>query len=162
MNNNVQHYTYSDTLKCFVNNYFNYLDDEISSTLKIPVEGQYYCHNDGNNHELPENKIKEFLGLLMWTKKLRYSGCLVSDFHRILLNGGCFLYPANKNNKNGKIRLIYEAYPIAYITEMAGGYSRFDESQNSILDISFPYEDIHKKIPVLFMGESENNIFNKL
>jgi fructose-1,6-bisphosphatase I len=78
---------------------------------------------------------------------VRYVGSLVADFHRNLLGGGMFCYPANKKNPRGKLRLLYEANPMAFIVEQAGG-AAFDGRQR-ILDIQ-PIE-LHQRTP-LFIG----------
>ncbi len=77
----------------------------------------------------------------------RYIGSLVADFHRNLLRGGIFCYPAEKNKPNGKIRLLYEASPLAFLAEQAGGYA--SNGYQSILDIE-PM-DLHQRTP-LFVG----------
>jgi fructose-1,6-bisphosphatase I len=77
----------------------------------------------------------------------RYIGSLVADFHRNLLRGGIFCYPAETNRPNGKIRLLYEANPLAFLIEQAGGYA--SDGYNSILDIE-PTE-LHQRTP-FFVG----------
>lgn len=78
---------------------------------------------------------------------MRYVGSLVSDFHRNLLQGGVFCYPADSDNPEGKMRLLYEAGPLAYLIEQAGGYA--SDGQRPILDI-VPAE-LHQRTP-LFIG----------
>jgi fructose-1,6-bisphosphatase I len=129
--------------------------------ISVPYSGKTYSNNDGNNCKLYNDKIKDFINVLMWTKSLRYSGCLVADLHRLLFRGGCFIYPENRDDRYGKLRLLYEAYPAAHILECAGGFSRYNESETSILDIPFP-EDIHQKTPVILMGNSEKEIYDAL
>jgi fructose-1,6-bisphosphatase I len=77
----------------------------------------------------------------------RYIGSLVADFHRNLLRGGVFCYPAEANKPEGKIRLLYEAGPMAFIMEQAGGYA--SNGYDSILDLK-PVR-LHERVPV-FMG----------
>lgn len=77
----------------------------------------------------------------------RYIGSLVADFHRNLLRGGIFCYPAENNKPEGKIRLLYEAGPLAFLAEQAGGYA--SNGYESILDIE-PI-DLHQRTP-LFVG----------
>jgi fructose-1,6-bisphosphatase I len=77
----------------------------------------------------------------------RYIGSLVADFHRNLLRGGVFCYPSEMNKPNGKLRLLYEAAPLAYLVEQAGGYAT--DGRDSILDI-VP-GSIHQRTP-LFIG----------
>jgi len=77
----------------------------------------------------------------------RYIGSLVADFHRNLLRGGIFCYPAERNRKEGKLRLLYEAGPLAYIIEQAGGYA--SDGRRPILDITPTHP--HQRV-ALFMG----------
>jgi fructose-1,6-bisphosphatase I len=77
----------------------------------------------------------------------RYIGALVADFHRNLLQGGIFYYPGDCRYPNGKLRLIYEANPLAFIAEQSGGYA--SDGYRSILDIT--PETLHQRTP-LFIG----------
>jgi fructose-1,6-bisphosphatase I len=77
----------------------------------------------------------------------RYIGSLVADFHRNLLRGGVFFYPAEIAKPEGKIRLVYEAGPLAYLVEKAGGYA--SDGRRSIMDIA--PEDLHQRVPI-FIG----------
>ncbi len=81
--------------------------------------------------------------------KLRYIGTLVSDFHRTLLKGGIFMYPGDQNNPQGKLRYSFEAAPLAFIVENAGG--KATDGQTRILDVQ--PTDIHQRIP-LFIGST--------
>jgi fructose-1,6-bisphosphatase I len=83
--------------------------------------------------------------------KQRYIGSLVADFHRNLVKGGIFLYPATEASPQGKLRVLYEAFPLAFIVEAAGG-SASDGTQR-ILDIQ-PTE-LHQRTP-LFIGNSQD------
>ena len=84
-------------------------------------------------------------------KNSRYVGSLVSDFHRNLVAGGIFLYPADARNKNGKLRLLYEASPMAFISEQAQGSAT--DGINRILDI-VP-TSLHQRTP-LVIGSRED------
>jgi fructose-1,6-bisphosphatase I len=81
---------------------------------------------------------------------VRYVGSLVADFHRNLLGGGVFCYPANKRNPRGKLRLLYEANPLAFVVEQAGGLAC--DGQQRILDVN-PTE-LHQRSP-LFIGSRD-------
>ena len=152
----VKLYNYSEVVDIFVD-----ASSDFYEGVTVPDIGKCYSNNDGNNRLLIDEKIKNFLYVLMMTKSLRYSGCLVADLHRLLFRGGCFIYPGNSEARNGKLRLLYEAYPAAYIIETATGYSRHDNSKESILDIPFP-TDIHCKTPVILMGKSECLLYDTL
>jgi fructose-1,6-bisphosphatase I len=83
--------------------------------------------------------------------KARYIGSLVADFHRNLLKGGVFLYPGTLSNPKGKLRLLYEAFPLAFLVEAAGG--RASNGSKDILDL-VP-DDHHQRTP-LFIGNTQN------
>src|SRR5215217_306364 len=82
---------------------------------------------------------------------VRYVGSLVADFHRNLLGGGIFAYPANKKSPKGKLRLLYEANPLAFICEQAGGLAT--DGANRIMDVK-PLE-LHQRVP-LFIGSKRD------
>jgi fructose-1,6-bisphosphatase I len=79
----------------------------------------------------------------------RYIGSLVADFHRNLLEGGVFLYPANQGNPNGKLRLLYEAGPLAFIAEQAGGYAT--DGRRPITAIK--PGSLHQRVPLVIGNE---------
>ncbi len=95
--------------------------------IKIPTQGSYYSVNEGNLATWPEsskqfvNYLKESDGPEKRPYSLRYIGSLVADFHRTLLYGGIFMYPPDRAKPEGKLRLVYEAAPLAYLVEQAGG-----------------------------------------
>ncbi|HIE15326.1 MAG TPA: class 1 fructose-bisphosphatase [Bacteroidales bacterium] len=118
--------------------------------LRTPDDGKIYSINQGNFHSFPQG-VKEYLIWSQETDKstnrphsLRYIGSLVSDFHRNLLKGGLFIYPRTESHPNGKLRLLYECNPIAFLAEQAGGKAT-DGQGNRILDIQ--PEDIHQRVP---------------
>ena len=94
--------------------------------VAMPAKGSYYSVNEGNFAEFPQS-YRDFLnglrsGSLLGTRySARYIGSFIADFHRTLLKGGIFLYPPTAKAPNGKLRLLYEANPLAFIAEQAGG-----------------------------------------
>jgi len=122
--------------------------------IKIPEEGNIYSVNEGNSYRW-DIKIKEYVEFLKSYDKrqytLRYIGSLVSDFHRNLLKGGIFLYPADSKNPNGKLRLLYEANPLAFIIRQAGGLAT--DGKQDILDI-VP-ENLHQRTPLVIGSKFE-------
>jgi len=99
---------------------------------------------------------------LDWAKtedyKLRYIGSLVADFHRNLIAGGIFLYPRDTKNptkSGGKLRLLYEAAPLAFIAEQAGGRAITDDGRE-IMDI-VP-EDLHQRVPLIIGSRQDVDI----
>jgi fructose-1,6-bisphosphatase I len=85
------------------------------------------------------------------TYSLRYIGALVADFHRVLLRGGVFLYPGDGKNPNGKLRLLYEAAPLAFLAEAAGGAA--SNGQGRILDV-VP-DGLHVRTPLIIGSRYE-------
>jgi fructose-1,6-bisphosphatase I len=124
--------------------------------IRIPSPGRYLSVNDAyeQHWEAPVRQLMRRYRALEGDRKamsVRYVGSLVADFHRNLLGGGVFCYPANKKNPNGKLRLMYEASPLAFIVEQAGG-SAIDGAQR-ILDIA-PTQ-LHQRTP-LYIGSKHD------
>lgn len=95
--------------------------------IKTPENGKVYSINQGNIEKLDEG-VKKFIAYCSAIDKetsrpysLRYIGSMVGDIHRNLLKGGIFMYPANKGETKGKLRLLYECIPMAYLVEQSGG-----------------------------------------
>ena len=112
--------------------------------IKIPAECPYYSTNEGNNKVL-EERTQKAITLLRDKYSLRYVGSLVADFHRNLLKGGIFAYPADTNRKEGRLRLMYEANPLGYVAEQAGGAA--STGYQRIMDI-IPKE-LHQRTPLI-------------
>ncbi len=128
--------------------------------VRIPPKGKIYSINTGNCHYWTEG-VKKYVEYLEEEDKatdrpytMRYIGSLVADFHRTMLYGGIFLYPKDMKNPkkpSGKLRLLYEASPLAMVVEQAGG--RASDGEMNILDI-VP-SDLHQRVP-LFIGSKED------
>lgn len=118
--------------------------------IRIPNQCEYYSINEGNFKKLdvPTQKV---VTNLREQYSLRYVGSLVADFHRNLLKGGIFLYPGDNKNPNGKLRLMYEANPLGFIAEQAGGAAFSVDTR--ILDIQ--PRDPHQRTP-LIIGNAED------
>jgi fructose-1,6-bisphosphatase I len=121
--------------------------------MKCPEKGKIYSINQGNWSKYDDN-IRNYLNFCMESDQEtsrpyshRYIGSMVADMHRTLIKGGIFLYPADKSNANGKLRLLYECNPMSYLIEMAGGLST--NGHDSILNLQ-PTE-LHQRVPV-FIG----------
>ena len=112
--------------------------------IKIPNECAYYSTNEGNNNALDEPTQKA-ITLLRDKYSQRYVGSLVADFHRNLLKGGIFAYPADQNRKDGRLRLMYEANPLGFVAEQAGGAA--STGYQRILDI-IP-DELHQRTPLI-------------
>ena len=124
--------------------------------IRIPSPGQYYSVNHGRQRYW----LPGFLRYVEWLQALengerqplehRYIGSMIADFHRNLLRGGIFLYPGDEQRPNGKLRLTYEAQPLAFIASQAGGYA--SDGIGDILNLQ--PRDLHQRVPV-FMGNRD-------
>jgi fructose-1,6-bisphosphatase I len=125
--------------------------------IKTPARGKVYSVNEGNtaNWNAGTRRYVEHLKTPDKTSGRpysgRYVGSLVADFHRNLLSGGIFLYPADRKSPDGKLRLLYEANPLALISEQAGGGA--SNGRQRILEI-VP-TDLHQRTP-LIIGSAED------
>jgi fructose-1,6-bisphosphatase I len=134
------------------------LDPEIGEFLltmqniRFPEKPAYYSLNYAY-YPRWSSRMQAFVDWLETDQKLslshRYVGSLVADFHRNLVFGGLFGYPAMEGSPEGKIRLLYEAAPLAYLAEQAGGYG--SDGERSLLEI-VP-ESLHQRTPI-FVGNS--------
>lgn len=120
--------------------------------IKMPAYANQYSCNEAYRDTFPEGYQK----YLDWAKQsdggtcsLRYIGSLVADFHRILLKGGVFLYPPTKKNPEGKLRLMYEANPLAFIAEQAGGTAT--DGKGRIMEVN--PEALHQRTPLIIGGK---------
>jgi fructose-1,6-bisphosphatase I len=119
--------------------------------IKIPARGKIYSINESNYHNW-DQRLKRYIdNLKQKGYTLRYAGAMVADVHRILIRGGMFAYPPDSKNKKGKLRLIYEASPMAFIIEQAGGKATTGEEDI----LKFKPSQIHERIPV-FIGSRED------
>ena len=121
--------------------------------IKMPERGKIYSVNEGNE-AVWDDDVRSWVDWLKTPDKAqgrpyssRYIGTLVADFHRTLMKGGVFAYPADKKNKNGKLRLLYEAAPMAFLAAQAGGLA--STGKQPVLDVT-PTE-LHQRVP-LFIG----------
>ena len=125
--------------------------------IVTPRIGHYYSVNESNfgrwekGVQAAVRALKGDLPDIVKPKNCRYAGSLVADFHRNLIAGGIFLYPGDTKNPRGKLRLLYEASPMAYIAEQAEGSAT--DGLNRILDI-VP-ESLHQRTP-LIIGSRED------
>ncbi|MCK4663668.1 MAG: class 1 fructose-bisphosphatase [Bacteroidales bacterium] len=128
--------------------------------IRTPESGKIYSINEGNYIKFPEG-VKKYIKYCQEEDEetdrpytSRYIGSLVADFHRNLLKGGIYVYPNTASNPNGKLRLLYECNPIAFLSEQAGG--KATDGQKRILDI-LP-TSLHQRVP-FFTGSI--NMMNK-
>lgn len=126
--------------------------------MKVPANGKIYSVNHGNYYQYPK-QVQEYIECCQQKTKAnggpytnRYIGSMVADMHRTLIKGGIFFYPGTTDKPEGKLRLMYECNPFAFIIEVAGG--KAISGPDRILDIK-PTK-LHQRTPV-FMG-SENMV----
>jgi fructose-1,6-bisphosphatase I len=119
--------------------------------IQIPKRATIYSVNEGNTNNWDDG-MKRYITHLKTPDKAtgrpyssRYIGSLVADFHRNLLYGGIFLYPADKKSPKGKLRVLYEANPLAFLVEQAGGAA--SNGQQRILEIQ--PADLHQRTPLI-------------
>jgi fructose-1,6-bisphosphatase I len=129
--------------------------------IRMPACGTTYSVNEANSDGFPP-AYQRFLAHLRSgqtgrTYTSRYIGSLVSDFHRTLLKGGVFLYPPTKKHAGGKLRLLYEANPIAFLAEQAGGVAT--DGQCRILDIE--PESLHQRTPLVVGSPEEVHLLGR-
>lgn len=124
--------------------------------MKLPSKGNIYSINEGNYVHFPDG-VKQYIKYCQVedtaTKRpysSRYIGSLVADFHRNLLKGGIYIYPATAKSPKGKLRLLYECNPLAWIAEQAGG--RASDGHQRIMEIQ--PTSLHQRTP-LFIGSTE-------
>lgn len=125
------------------------LSDE---NIQIPNHGSIYSVNEGNFWQW-DDSIREYIRYVHRTEGYvaRYSGAMVSDLHRILVQGGVFLYPGTVKKPEGKLRLLYETAPLAFLIEQAGG--RASTGSGDILDV-VP-EKLHQRTPLIIGSKDD-------
>lgn len=115
--------------------------------MRVPEEGKIYSINEGSANSFSP-AVKQYIDHCKQKNYSgRYIGSLVADFHRNLLKGGIYIYPATAKDKNGKLRLMYECNALAFIVEQAGG--KASDGKNRILDIQ--PTTLHQRVP-FFVG----------
>lgn len=138
--NGVNGFTYDPSIGSFCLSHEN---------MKVPKDGFIYSINEGNYIRFP-NGIKKYIKYCQENEPnsgrpytSRYIGSLVADVHRNMLKGGIYLYPSTLSHPQGKLRLLYECNPMAFLVEQAGGLA--SDGQQRILDIK-PTE-LHQRVP---------------
>lgn len=124
--------------------------------MQFPDNGKIYSINEGNIN-FTDDAVKEYVAYCQEDDKAtnrpysgRYIGSLVADFHRNLIKGGIYMYPATEKAPNGKLRLLYECNPLAMVAEQAGGKATI--GTKSVMDVE-PTE-LHQRVP-FFVGSKK-------
>jgi len=143
LGNGVYGFTYDPAIGSFALSHPN---------MTIPRESSIYSVNEANLHLFPV-QVQDYLDEIKKTEgmKARYVGALVADMHRTLLKGGVFLYPQDANHPHGKLRLLYEVNPFAFLVQQAGGMSM----SKKIDPLTIIPTDIHQRVPII-MGSMMN------
>ena len=133
--------------------------------IKTPQNGKIYSLNEGNAYSFEEG-LNEYLDYcksadnnLGKAYSARYIGSMVADIHRNLIKGGLFIYPATSSSPNGKLRMLYECQPMAFILEEAGG--KASSGTESILDIEIT--ELHQRSPI-YIGSANmvNDVLQRI
>jgi len=124
--------------------------------MQFPKDGKIYSVNEGNYTHFPQG-VKNYIKYCQMEEAdrpytSRYIGSLVSDFHRNMIKGGIYMYPKSSKNSNGKLRLLYECNPMAFLAEQAQG--KASDGFTRILDLE-PTE-LHQRVP--FFCGSKNMV----
>ena len=124
--------------------------------MQTPESGKIYSINEGNYVNFPVG-VKKFIKYCQEKDEAtnrpytsRYIGSLVADFHRNMLKGGVFLYPQTSSHPTGKLRLLYECNPMAFIAEQSGGLAT--DGEQRIMEIK--PEALHQRVP-LYTGSKK-------
>jgi fructose-1,6-bisphosphatase I len=129
--------------------------------IRIPAQGQYYSINEAYCDKFPAAYLKYLKYLRAGVNGRSYSsrfvGSMVADFHRTLLRGGVFIYPPTTDYPQGKLRLLYEANPVSFLAEQAGGAA--SDGTQRLLDVQ--PTGIHQRTPLIVGGEVEMAAFER-
>ena len=124
----------------------------VKRDLKMPARKRIYSVNEANADGFPQG----FQDYLKWAHAegytSRYIGSMVADVHRTLVNGGVFLYPPTKKHPNGKLRLLYEANPMSFLVEQAGGASITADGRRT-MDVQ--PQQLHERVPLVLGSRDE-------
>ena len=146
--NGVHGFTYDPSIGEFILSHEN---------IRMPSTSKYYSFNEGLFDDLNIFNQTNIQKLRSSQLSLRYVGSLVADFHRNLLKGGIYIYPGTISSPNGKIRLLYESNPLAFICEQAGGYAT--NGKIPILDIK--PNKLHQREPIYIGSKDLVEAFNQ-
>ena len=118
--------------------------------IQMPKQSKYYSINDSFHDELSPNMVNFIKKCRADKMSARYIGSLVGDFHRNMLKGGVYMYPATSKNPNGKLRLMYECSALAFLAEQAGGVAT--DGEKRIMEVE--PKSVHQRVP-FFVGSKD-------
>ena len=122
----------------------------VNPSVQIPNRGKIYSANEANEPKW-DPPLRSYLDTLKTSHSARYVGSMVADVHRTLCYGGIFMYPADTSNKHGKLRLLYEAAPMAFLVEQAGGCATTGRTR--IMDIE--PTNVHQRVPCILGSKDD-------
>lgn len=135
-----------------------------ASNVQIPARGKIYSVNEGNSYKWSKD-MRKLVDYFRDDDKetgrpyaTRYSGCLVMDVHRILLKGGIYLYPGEVQKPEGKLRLMYEAAPLSFVVEQAGGLGSTGVERISGIHPKTP----HQCVPLIIGSREDVEVAEQL
>ena len=123
----------------------------VAEKVRMPEKGKSYSVNEANIEGFPPGYQRFIAGLRTQGYASRYASAMVADVHRAILTGGIFMYPPSAKAPQGKLRLMYEANPMGWIVEQAGG--KCSTGNGRILDV-IP-ESLHQRVPVIVGSVTE-------
>lgn len=134
-----------------------------ASNITMPARGKIYSVNEGNRQKW-SNGMKNYIDYLQESDaatgrpySLRYTGCLVADVHRVLFKGGLYLYPGEIKKPEGKLRLMYEAAPLTFVIEQAGGIGSTGFERIRNIQPKTP----HQRVPLVIGSREDVELVEK-
>ena len=124
----------------------------LTDQITIPSNSKIFVANTGN-FDRWEPHLQQYVRSLSG-RSLRWMACFVADVHRLLFTGGVYLYPKDHKQPHGKLRLVYEVWPMSFIWEKCGGTSITDDGTRC-LSLPFHPEQIHERSPIILLGPDE-------
>ena len=141
---------------------FTYYNEKwrFDKNLIIPDKNKIYSINEGKQYEWNSKSVQIFVEILKrQNRSIRLAACFVTEVHRILQQGGIFLYPTDKKCPSGKLRLLYECFPMSFIVENAGGISL--DTINNILDKEIPNK-LHERSPIILGSKKDVELYKTI
>lgn len=125
--------------------------------MQVPKRGSVYAIPENASLLWDKNTQDAITAFKKQDYKARYFGCAVADVHRALIKGGIFIYPQDSKNKNGKLRLMYEVNPMAFIVKQAGG----EGISGGVDPLEIMPADIHQRTPIALGGKEDIAVYRK-
>jgi fructose-1,6-bisphosphatase I len=128
--------------------------------FRVPSKGSFYAINEGNSAKWSSKVVVDLVGALkLEGRSIRWMASMVGDVHRVLMEGGVFLYPTDTSRPQGRLRKLYECFPMAFVCEKSGGHAVVPETCTPILDLPVHMGDPHERLSCLLSGEHEGQAY---